>query len=138
MCHDRRVLPYVDSHRTTVDAPAEAAYDAARARLTHELRGLTGAYARLVGVEGDRLFDVEREDRPRVLVLRGRHRFSTYRITVVVLPLGEERSALSATTHAEFPGVLGRAYRLAVITSGAHAVVTKGLLRDIARRAEAG
>ena len=64
------------------------------------------------------------------LELRGRHRFSNYALTFEL-----DGNRVRAQTHAEFPGVLGRMYRLAVITSGAHKLVTRRLLRQIARAA---
>jgi hypothetical protein len=42
-------------------------------------------------------------------------------------------SRLRAETHAAFPGLLGRLYRAAVIGSGGHRLVTRRLLRQIAR-----
>ena len=129
-------LPFVDEHTVLVAAPAAATWDAAQARLDVPLRGLAGRYARLVGVRSDRLFDVERAERPVLLGLAGQHRFSRYRLTFTVRELSPTTTALSAATHAAFPGVLGRLYRLAVIDSRAHAVITRGMLRRIARRAE--
>jgi hypothetical protein len=60
------------------------------------------------------------------LVLTGRHRFSRYQLTFLI-----EGHHLYVDTHAEFPGVLGRLYKAAVIYSGAHAAVTKSMLREI-------
>jgi hypothetical protein len=64
----------------------------------------------------------------RRLALRGRHRFSNYALTFVL-----DGDRLRAQTHAAFPGVPGRLYRAAVIGSGGHRLVTRRLLRQIAR-----
>ena len=40
---------------------------------------------------------------------------------------------LRARTHAAFPGILGRLYRAAVIGSGGHRLMTRRLLRQVAR-----
>ena len=42
---------------------------------------------------------------------------------------------LRAETRAEFQGLLGRLYRAAVIGTGAHRVITRRMLRQIAGRA---
>ena len=128
-------LPLIDEHTVVVPAPPDATWQAARARLDVPLRGAALRYARLVGVRSDRLFDVERAERPALLGLAGQHRFSRYRLTFTTREVGPGTTALTATTNAVFPGVLGRLYKLAVIDSGAHAVITKGMLRRIARHA---
>jgi hypothetical protein len=66
------------------------------------------------------------------LALRGRHRFSDYALTFVI-----EGGQLRAESDAAFPGVLGLLYRTAVIGTGAHRIVTRGLLRQVARAAAA-
>ncbi|QEW04736.1 hypothetical protein F6J85_01815 [Microbacterium lushaniae] len=70
----------------------------------------------------------------RSLTLAGHHHFSRYelRLTVERAPAG---ALLSAHTSAEFPGFLGWGYRLLVIRSGAHRVITRRFLEGIARRA---
>lgn len=128
--------PYVDQHSVTAAAPPEAVWDAAREHLDVPLRGAAGRYARLVGVEGDRLFTVQTAERPVLLGLVGRHRFSRYSLTLTVRPIGPGRSTVTAHTSAVFPGVAGRLYRLVVIDSRAHVLVTRWLLRRIARAAE--
>lgn len=75
-------------------------------------------------------FRVVEADPGHSLTLEGAHRFSRYR-----LELAYDGTALRAVTHAAFPGLTGRAYRAAVISSGAHRAVTHRLLRTIARRA---
>lgn len=129
-------VPFVDDHTRTVAASAAATWQAASDLLDVPIRGLAGRYARLVGVQGDRLFAVERAEPPFLLGLAGQHRFSTYRLTFSLRSLGPERTAITAHTSAVFPGAAGRLYRLAVIDSRAHVLATRYLLRAIARRAE--
>jgi hypothetical protein len=61
--------------------------------------------------------------------LHGSHRFSSYAMVFSI-----EGPVLRARTYADFPGVLGRLYRLAVIDSGAHGAVVRRMLRSIAGR----
>ncbi|WP_257527600.1 hypothetical protein [Microbacterium sp. zg-YB36] len=68
------------------------------------------------------------------LVLAGHHRFSRYALVFTIEPAATG-ATLSAQTTAEFPGVLGWAYRLLVIHSGAHRIVTRRFLRGIAAHA---
>ena len=75
-------------------------------------------------------FRVVESEPQRRLTLEGKHRFSRYRLTFV---LDDDR--LRAQTHAEFPGVLGRLYRAAVIGTGGHRLVTRHLLRKVIARA---
>lgn len=127
-------LPFVDDQSVEVARPVEAVWESVRAWADRPARGLVRRYARLVGVttSGDRLFDVDRAEEPVLLVLVGAHRFARYRLTLTLVGTGAARTRLTASTHAAFPGVLGSAYRTAVIRTGAHAVVTRGLLRRIA------
>ncbi|KAA9159019.1 hypothetical protein F6B41_01315 [Microbacterium lushaniae] len=70
----------------------------------------------------------------RSVTLAGRHHFSRYELLLTVehAPAG---ALLSAHTSAEFPGLLGWGYRLVVIGSGAHRLITRRFLQSIARRA---
>lgn len=129
-------VPFVDDHTRAVDAPAEVAWQAASDLLDVEFRGLAGRYARLVGVSGGRPFVVERAEPPFLLAFSGEHRFSQYRLTFSLRRLSASRCAITAHTSAVFPGRLGRLYKLVVIDSRAHVLMTRRLLRQIARRAE--
>ena len=136
-------LPFIDEHSRPVDAPADAVWRA----LLKVLRGMggTGPLARILGCDplrgtaefagrpGDAVpgFRVAEAEPGRRLALRGRHRFADYALTFV---LDGER--LRAQTHAEFPGVLGRLYRAAVIGSGGHRLITGRLLGRIVRSAQ--
>jgi len=135
-------LPYIDEHGTDVAAPRDRVWVALNAVLRGELSGGT-SFARVLGAEpsaatasfdgrpGQTLpgFRVVAADPQRMLVLEGRHRFSRYRLTFIL-----EDQRLRAQTHAAFPGLRGRLYRAAVIGTGGHRLVTRRLLRQVARR----
>ena len=80
-------------------------------------------------------FRVASADPPRRLALEGRHRFSRYSLTFEIEPAGDG-SRVRAVTHAEFPGLRGTLYRAAVVGTGGHRIVTRRILKSIARRAE--
>jgi len=135
-------LPYIDEHALQIAAPTDAIW----AALLRVVRGLAGstALARILGcdpargsdrftgragdaVPGFRVIDAEPGRR---LALGGHHRFASYTLTFVL-----DGDRLRAQTHAAFPGLRGKLYRALVIGSGAHRLVTRRLLRQIARRA---
>ena len=137
-------LPYIDDHSASVGDSPERTWSA----LVETLRATFGGGdlgARLLGcdpvsespgfagLEGQTLpgFRVLEAEPGRRLVLRGRHRFSEYQLSFVL-----ENGALRARTHAAFPGVLGRLYRAAVIGTRGHVLVTRWMLRQVARRAD--
>ena len=139
-------LPFVDEH--VVDTPAAPAdvWRAVVATFGHQSAG-AAQYARLVGadplkatgtmpelgaaVAGFRVVEVHPEE---MLLLSGRHRFSSYALQFVVEP-HEGVTRLRALTYATFPGLLGAAYRAVVITSGAHHLVVGRMLRGVVARA---
>jgi hypothetical protein len=134
-------LPYIDEHSQRIDAPAEAVWTALLRILRRTTRG-SARFARLLGCDpaaataefagriGEALpgFRVVDAEPGRLLALRGRHRFSDYALTFAF-----DGERLRAQTHAAFPGVLGRLYRAAVIGSGGHRLITRRLLRRVAR-----
>jgi hypothetical protein len=134
-------LPWVDEHSQRVDAPADEVWRGLLEVLQREF-GASARIARLLGCDpatgtaqfagrpGEAIpgFRVVEAEPPRRLALRGRHRFSIYALTFVL-----DGKCLRAQTHAAFPGILGRLYRAAVIGSGGHRLVTRRLLRQVAR-----
>ncbi|MCX4760585.1 hypothetical protein OG562_06310 [Streptomyces sp. NBC_01275] len=144
---DIAALPFVDEHATVVTAQADAVWDAVGDALDGSF---TPGYARLVGcadraASGPRPlavgstvpgFRVASAAPGRELVLVGRHRFSTYALVFRLDEAGPGRVRLCAETRARFPGPAGGLYRLLVVASGAHAVLTGRLLAGIRRRAE--
>lgn len=128
-------LPFIDEHTVVAGASPEAVWDAAHRSFDHPLTGVARRYADLVGVKGDRPFVVDRAERPVLLALVGEHRFSRYALTFTFEPLGPDRTRMTARTNAVFPGVGGQLYKTAVIRSRAHRVLTRALIRRIARTA---
>ncbi|MFJ4618857.1 hypothetical protein [Streptomyces sp. NPDC088812] len=140
-------LPYVDERTELVAADADAVWRA----VGDVLDGAFGSgYARLVGcphrtASGPRPpaegsvwpgFRVDSATPVRKLVLTGRHHFSTYALVFRLDEAGAGRTRLRAETRARFPGPGGALYRLLVIRTGAHALLTGRLLSSIGRRAE--
>ncbi|HEX4418115.1 MAG TPA: hypothetical protein VH165_09475 [Kofleriaceae bacterium] len=134
-------LPYIDEHRQPIDAPADAVWAALITVLRRDMGGnatfmqLLGCdpaqgTAEFTGQPGDTVpgFRVVHAEPGRRLELRGHHRFASYALTFIL-----DGDGLRAQTHAAFPGVVGRLYRAAVIDSGAHRIVTRRLLRHVAR-----
>lgn len=134
-------LPYIDEYSQQVDAPADAVW-AALLKVLRRAMGGSSWFARILGCDpaqgtteftgrpGDAVpgFQVVDAEPGRRLALRGRHRFSSYALTFVL-----DGHHLRAQTHAEFPGILGRLYRAVVIGSGGHRLLTRRLLRRVAR-----
>ena len=79
---------------------------------------------------------MRQEQRPNLIVIAGRHRFSRYGLVFRITPTATG-STLSAESRAEFPGLHGRAYRAAVIGTRFHVIATNALLRNIAKSASA-
>ena len=136
-------LPYVDTHRVRVDASSDAVWAAVLAVMRRRMSG-SERFGRLLGCEpakasatftgrpGEAVpgFRVLAAEPGRRLVLRGRHRFADYALTFVL-----DGGGLLAETHAAFPGLRGALYRAAVIGSGGHGLITRRLLRQMARAA---
>ena len=134
-------LPFIDEHSQRVDASADAIWTALLKVLRRRMGG-SATIARILGCDpargtaefagrpGEAVpgFRVVESEPGRRLALRGRHRFANYALTFVV-----DGDRLRAQTHAAFPGILGRLYRAAVIGSGGHRLVTRHLLRQVAR-----
>ncbi|MFJ9122281.1 hypothetical protein ACIRJO_43110 [Streptomyces sp. NPDC102394] len=145
-------LPRIDEHATVVAAGDGAVWHALGESLERSFgRPRSARYARLVGV-ADRTasgprplargsafpgFRVADAVPGRELVLVGRHHFSTYALVFRLEAAGSGRTRLRAETRARFPGPGGALYRLLVIGTGAHALLTGRLLATVRRRAEA-
>ena len=143
-------LPLLDEHavRTSVDPTwvwealpggIAAAFDHGRGRAMAELLGCSDRRAEkpFAAVEGATIpgFRVARVVAPHELALEGHHRLARYVLTFRVEPRAGG-STLRAVTHAAFPGVRGSLYRALVVGSGGHRLVTRRILKSIARRAE--
>ncbi len=139
-------LPYIDEHAVRTTASPVFLWIALIDSLANVPAG--GAmllYARAVGCDparrspefagrvGDTIpgFRVVESEPDRRLALAGQHRFARYQLN---FEIGD--GELSAKTYGEFPGLRGRLYRAAVIGTGGHRLITRGMLRKIARRAE--
>ncbi|MGK3943771.1 hypothetical protein ABK046_35775 [Streptomyces caeruleatus] len=144
-------LPFVDEHATPVAARADDVWQALGEILEESFgRPRSARYARLVGVadrtaagprplaEGSAFpgFRVTHAVPGRHLVLVGRHHFSTYALVFRVEEAEGDGTRLRAESRARFPGPGGALYRLLVVSSGAHALLTGRLLASVRRRAE--
>ena len=143
-------LPRIDEHAVTVAATPEATWEATLEVLGRSLPGgLMRRCARMLGCESTSTsgwtepsvgstipgFRIVTADKPDLLVLSGRHRFSRYGLAfrIEAVPTGAH---CRAETRALFPGVRGNLYRLAVIGTRGHVVLVRRLLRAIQRAAE--
>ena len=143
-------LPPIDEHGVLVLAPPSVVWQVLLTTLRRSLSRRSAArYARLVGCsetqvsgEPDRIgstlpgFVVARVIEPAVLALEGQHRFSRYGLVFRLEPTKDERTLLRAESRAEFPGILGRLYRLLVIGTRGHVLAVNSILRRVRRRAE--
>jgi hypothetical protein len=129
-------LPFVDEHVTQVAASPARTFAALQALVEARLtRPAPAPFVAAWGLEPKSGFGVAEEDPPRLLALRGQHRFSRYELAFEVEE-APDGSTLRARTSAVFPGLAGRAYRGLVIGSGGHGVIVRRMLRSIARAAE--
>ncbi len=124
-------LPFIDEHRTTIEAPREVVWPRLRAYVDRMLAADEhGLFTRLLGTEPPAGFEVSEEVPEERVVLSGRHRFSRYALVLELDPSGEQ-TVLRARTFAAFPGPHGRVYRLLVISSHAHVVATRRILESM-------
>jgi hypothetical protein len=131
------MLPYVDEHHVETHSSPDAVWEALWVVLRKRFGGSRGSrlFARAVGVrEREPIvgFRVAEEERGRLLVLEGSHRFARYRLAFEL-----DAGRLKATTHAAFPGPHGRIYRTLILPTGFHARVVRRILASVVRRAEA-
>lgn len=146
-------LPYIDEHSIVIGATRERVWNSLPSVLRASFaRTLPAPLTRLWGLtparshgerhgaleEGDALtgFTVALARAPEHLTLRGHHRFSNYELAFELDACDDDAGCtLRARTSAAFPGLTGRTYRALVIGSGAHRLLVRRLLRDVARRA---
>jgi len=142
-------LSLIDEHVRVSSASNAGVWSALVAHLASTNNRPTSAYASIVGFCPRRAagefpslgsalpgFAVSDVDPLHRLVLAGSHRFSRYTLIFLLEPR-DEGTVISARSHAEFPGLQGRAYRAAVVGSRAHRIVVRRLLRSVDRRAHA-
>lgn len=136
-------LPLLDEHRERLDVPADVAWTALIGVLRRRMGGF-GSLARVLGCEplegtpkfagrvGETLpgFRVVDSEPGRRLALRGQHRLARYALTFLI-----DGDQLLARSEAAFPGIRGRMYRALLMGAGAHQLVTRRLLRQVARAA---
>jgi hypothetical protein len=140
---DADPLPLLDEHREHIDVPADVAWTALVGVLRRRMGGAR-SLARVLGCDpregtpgfsgrvGETLpgFRVVDSEPGRRLALRGRHRFARYALTFLI-----DGDQLCARSEAAFPGIHGRMYRTLLMGTGGHRLVTRGLLRHVARAA---
>ena len=129
-------LPFVDEHTLAVDATVQQTWVALHDYVETMTTAPHHLLSRALGTVPRSGFAVVATDPPHEVVLAGRHRFSTYRLVFRVDPDGPA-SRLRALTYAAFPGLRGRLYRTGLMVTTGHARATRGMLRTVARRAEA-
>jgi hypothetical protein len=147
----RASLPYVDELPIEIGADREATWAALLRVVEVTFASARGrGPARVLGCEdtvpsGPRPlaqgsafpgFHVESAEPLSELALAGRHRFSTYLLSLRLEDTGPGRTRLIAETRADFPGLKGSAYRALVIGTRMHVLVTRRLLTATKRRAE--
>jgi hypothetical protein len=149
-----RELPWIDEHSAVVDGDPERVWDAlvgvvgrsfgdARRSRAAAVLGCedTGVGGPPFPAEGATVpgFHVASSERPRLLALHGRHRFSRYALTFRIEPAGPGgRTRVRAETRAVFPGLAGGLYRAAVIGTRGHVLAVRSMLRGVERRVAGG
>lgn len=127
-------LPFLDEHRTLVDAPREVVWAALRRYVDTSLGfGAGNPLAVLLGTQPRAGFEVAHEYSGHELGMAGRHRFSRYALVFRLTESANGQTTMAARSYAEFPGLHGRVYRALVIGTGAHVVATNQILRAIRR-----
>jgi hypothetical protein len=142
-------LPFIDEHERTVAASASATWEAVRVVVAERMPGVPALLAKAWALQprepaGPRPLDtgsalpgfrVVQAAPGRSLRLEGRHRFSRYRLELLVDEAGTG-SVVRARSSAAFPGVHGAVYRAAVIRSGVHVLAVRRMLELVIRLAE--
>ena len=143
-------LPHVDEHSIEIGAPATRVWDALVRMVGRSSGGRAGeVVAGALGCEQRRRsgrlpdvgstivgFRVGCAEEPVELALEGAHRFARYALIYRLDELGPGLTRLRAETRAEFPGLLGAAYRGLVIGTRGHVLAVRRSLDSIKRGAE--
>jgi hypothetical protein len=140
-------LPYIDEHAVTIDASRQAVW---RSLVEMPDAMISPTFARLLGcadseasgprplAEGSIVpgFHVVTADEPSELALAGRHHFSDYLLVFRLDELAPGRTRLRAESRAAFPKARGAVYRMLLMGTGGHVLVTRRMLAAVKRRAE--
>ena len=147
MSHADTSLPYLDEHALTIEASRDAVW---RSLLAMPDSMISATFARILGcvdaeASGPRPltdgsivpgFRVVTADVPSELALEGRHHFSDYLLVFRLDELGPDRTRLRAESRAAFPGARGAVYRMLLLGTGGHVLVTRRMLAAVRRSAE--
>ncbi|WP_026536064.1 hypothetical protein [Arthrobacter sp. H14] len=143
-------LPHIDEHAIDIAASPDAVWPAVILTIQRAFSGAAGkGLARLLGCDSTGVsdcslvvlgntfpgFKVEAIERPKLIALTGRHRFSEYALIFRIDEIGG-RTRCRAESRARFPNWYGRLYRAAVIGSLGHQILVRRMLRGIRRAAE--
>jgi hypothetical protein len=140
-------LPYIDEHAVTIEASRQEVW---RALLEMPDSMISAAFARLLGCEDSEAsgprplaegsivpgFRVVIADEPSELALAGRHHFSDYLLVFRLDELATDRTRLRAESRGAFPGAKGAVYRMLLMGTGGHVLVTRRMLAAVKRNAE--
>jgi len=140
-------LPYIDEHAVTIDASRQAVW---RSLVEMPDAMISPTFARLLGcadseasgprplAEGSIVpgFHVVTADEPSELALAGRHHFSDYLLVFRLDELAPDRTRLRAESRGAFPGARGAVYRMFLMGTGGHVLVTRRMLTAVKRSAE--
>jgi hypothetical protein len=128
--------PFLDEISRVVHAPAAAVCGAVEAFFAAEPHPIAKRYGRLVGVQGERAFNLHEKDRPHRLVFTADHDYAHATLTFVIEEDVSGATLLRLQSRADFPGTLGTLYRTAVIGTRFHVLAVRWMLKKIAERAE--
>ena len=140
-------LPYIDEHAVTIDASRQTVW---RSLVEMPDAMISPTFARLLKcadseasgprplTEGSIVpgFRVVTADEPSELTLAGSHHFSHYLLVFRLDELARGRTRLRAESRAAFPGARGAVYRMLLMGTGGHVLVTRRMLGAVKRSAE--